>query len=30
VVEKLIAETNAVMDNRMQADGAKDLARLFQ
>jgi hypothetical protein len=30
VVEKLIAETNAVMDNRSGLDGAKDLARLFQ
>jgi hypothetical protein len=30
VVEKLIAETNAVMDNRSQADGAKDLARLLE
>lgn len=28
-VEKLIAETNAVMDNRIQFDGAKELARLF-
>lgn len=30
VVEKLIAETNAVMDNRMQSEGAKDLARLSE
>lgn len=30
VVEKLIAETNAVMDNRVGFDGAKDLMRLFQ
>ncbi len=30
VVEKLIADTNAVMDNRIQFDGAKDLARLFE
>lgn len=30
VVEKLIAETNAVMDNRIQFDGAKELARLFE
>jgi hypothetical protein len=29
-VEKLIAETNAVMDNRIQFDGAKELARLFE
>ncbi|MGV3634197.1 MAG: hypothetical protein ACO1NY_07585 [Pseudorhodoplanes sp.] len=29
-VEKLIAETNAVMDNRSQFDGAKELARLFE
>jgi hypothetical protein len=28
-VEKLIAETNAVMDNRIQFDGAKELARIF-
>ncbi|MFZ5692052.1 MAG: hypothetical protein ACOY5F_12435 [Pseudomonadota bacterium] len=28
-VDKLIAETNAVMDNRIQFDGAKELARLF-
>jgi hypothetical protein len=28
-VEKLIAETNAVMDNRIQFDGAKELARFF-
>ncbi|HWV54694.1 hypothetical protein [Pseudorhodoplanes sp.] len=28
-VEKLIAETNAVMDNRIQFDGAKELARVF-
>jgi hypothetical protein len=28
-VEKLIAETDAVMDNRIKFDGAKDLARLF-
>ena len=30
VVEKLIAETNAVMDKRMQSEGAKDLARLSE
>jgi hypothetical protein len=30
VVERLIAETNAVMDDRSRADGAKDLARLFK
>lgn len=29
VVEKLITETNAVMDNRIQFDGAKELGRLF-
>jgi len=29
-VEKLIAETNAVMDRLSQADGAQELARLFQ
>jgi hypothetical protein len=30
VVEKLIAETNAVMDRLSRSDGAQDLARLFQ
>ena len=30
VVEKLIAETNAVMDNRVGFDGAKDLMRLYK
>ncbi len=30
VVEKLIGETNAVMDNKSGLDGAKDLGRLFQ
>lgn len=30
VVEKLIAETDAVMDSRSRASGAKDLARLFE
>ena len=30
VVEKLIGETNAVMDNKSALDGAKDLGRLFQ
>jgi hypothetical protein len=30
VVEKLIAETNAVMDRLGRSDGAQDLARLFQ
>lgn len=29
VVEKLIAETNAVMDNRITFEGAKDLMRLY-
>jgi hypothetical protein len=29
-VEKLIAGTDAVMDNRIQFDGAKELARLFE
>ena len=30
VVEKLISETNAVMDNRIGFDGAKELARQFE
>jgi hypothetical protein len=30
VVEKLIAETDAVMDNRTTFDGAKDLSKLFE
>ena len=29
VAEKLIAETDAVMDRRSKSDGARDLARLF-
>ena len=30
VVEKLIEETNTVMDNRSRSDGARELARLFE
>lgn len=30
VVEKLLAETNAVMDNRSRSEGAQDLDRLFK